>query len=556
MTLVDLAITAATIAIAIGILLYALKRNREMKLSVGGLISEVESLTRQIQGYGGRATFKANYRSLTEAVRGKRPLEAAWREYTSALVDLGTDGPIGATRPASLVFSSDLPYRAGIDLKRYDAVPNTLIGVGLLFTFIGLAGSIYLAQAGSGDTEQTLAALSNLLQAASFKFVTSIAAIFASLMFSASRHRILDKLDNALDRLCEVLDAMTVPATEAQLAEAARTQLEAQTGILAKRDDKLARAIASALDTTLRENLGTALDPIASQINAMGAQLGAQNVQALNDMVQRFAKELGGAARDHTDALVGLLDQAGRSMRGAPDAINAAGLRFSEVVDQGSLAFAGRINASTESLAMALTTSQGALVTLSGRMEAFANDLAALEGRLAERANAFDNSSAVASAALVSAAGRLEAAASLAAPLAQVSDQLVASAAAISTGMRGVESIGQGGVTAAAALAGTAQAYAASLDRLDATIAAVFTRIAANLEQMDRSIIAAAPYEMPGTDAPKDAKPEVRTSDDSDLKGEGDAPVDLGEAVNLDPLPNSPQPGGSPVVSLPWSPPA
>jgi hypothetical protein len=66
------------------------------------------------------------------------------------------------------------------------ALPSYFTSIGLIFTFVGLVVALYFAARGfrSGDIEEARGAILNLLNAASFKFLTSVAALTGALLIS------------------------------------------------------------------------------------------------------------------------------------------------------------------------------------------------------------------------------------------------------------------------------------------------------------------------------------------------------------------------------------
>jgi len=485
----NLWLTIAAFLIAGALVIYAWRQAAELARRVALLAAACDALSAQIESLADTRAFKARFKALAADVQGIAPLDAGWREYSAMLVDLGEGAPIGAAAPASRVFNADLAYRAGLDLRRFDEIPNRLVGAGLFFTFVGLTLSIWLANTG-GDTAHTLAALRLLLKVAATKFVTSLFAIGASLWFTWRREAILGGLDLALERLCAALDGKTVPATEAQVAEATRAELGLQTGLLAQtgRDEALAAAIAGALEKTLYSSLAGALEPVAREINAMGAQLGQQNVEALRQMVERFSAQLGGAARQHADELGGILSSAGRAMRGAPEAIDAASTRFAALIEREAQTFDARVQGVTAGLADAVGAGAAAQAALAGRMDRLAQTLGTLDERLTARLAGGDTATAETARLLADVSARLDTATRALVPIARIVERLDAAADALAQGARSVEGVGAAGNAATAAMDRAAATFGADIERLDQTVARVFDRIAVGIEGFERGV--------------------------------------------------------------------
>jgi hypothetical protein len=105
------------------------------------------------------------------------------------------------------------------NLPLAEAVPNILVGVGLLFTFffltlaIGSAAQV-INTSGTTAAENTnfINAASGLLSAAGAKFSTSLAGLFASLVWSVKLRKKLAALSLQCDEILRLIEVM-VPST-------------------------------------------------------------------------------------------------------------------------------------------------------------------------------------------------------------------------------------------------------------------------------------------------------------------------------------------------------
>lgn len=106
---------------------------------------------------------------------------AAWAAFQAdALRGRGVPG-----RPfSSFVAAEPSDAAEPDDLMR--SLPGYFTSVGLIFTFVGLVVALYFASKGfrSGDAEQAKRAIVELLNAASFKFLTSVAALISAFLIT------------------------------------------------------------------------------------------------------------------------------------------------------------------------------------------------------------------------------------------------------------------------------------------------------------------------------------------------------------------------------------
>ncbi|TWB35780.1 hypothetical protein [Nitrospirillum pindoramense] len=133
-----------------------------------------------------------------------------WRMFESTLLDAG-HGPqrraYSTIRPQEY-FSMEAMESRGLDFRFYVALPNYFVGVGLMFTFLGLVAGLYFASKGlqMGDLAQARQALGQLLAASTMKFVSSVVGIGASLVTSVVVRHWQRKVQAALDDLCRAVE--------------------------------------------------------------------------------------------------------------------------------------------------------------------------------------------------------------------------------------------------------------------------------------------------------------------------------------------------------------
>ena len=116
-----------------------------------------------------------------------------WLEYKKTLVvfEDNPDSPeFWATQDPSSFFSvSDVQAAAGLNLRAMSSFPATLTGLGITFTFVGLvlgvsaAGATLSSEMGN-ESPDLLKMIEPLLSGAGVAFITSLAGLFLSLVYS------------------------------------------------------------------------------------------------------------------------------------------------------------------------------------------------------------------------------------------------------------------------------------------------------------------------------------------------------------------------------------
>ncbi len=178
--------------------------------------------------------FSDNFYEFDLLMKEGAFLEPGWNEFveTCLLRDPRLKADIEITvRPADFVNIHDAEH-SGLDIKWFHGLSAVYVGVGLLFTFAGLVAALYFSSAainavintaaapdgGNHDTD-VQRALAQLLNTATFKFLTSIAGLGCSIVLAYLDGRWRSKIQRGFDDLCRELERCTVMVTPESIAE-------------------------------------------------------------------------------------------------------------------------------------------------------------------------------------------------------------------------------------------------------------------------------------------------------------------------------------------------
>lgn len=240
----------------------------------------------------GTASFKQRFPAIFEGLARDPVLGGPWRAYAGSFTPVpGNEQALGAAKPPQAVFDDGLFARVGLNLRFYQAVPNILVGIGLLFTFVGLVAALHFASAGvtAADVREAQGALRELLAAATFKFATSIAGLAASLVFSWREKVHLHAAQAEIRRFCGLLEERLVPLTPETLLVA---QVD-ETRRINQRLGQLSRSLIvrapEGVETRLADELTLATRPLKGALERV-----ARRFETLDE---RVAGELVAASR-------------------------------------------------------------------------------------------------------------------------------------------------------------------------------------------------------------------------------------------------------------------
>lgn len=340
----------------------------------------------------GRTAIKA----ASNITKDKNVL-AILREIESGLFDL--PGDLGA-KTYSLRFYQDIWTPRALLAKRvnlalYEAMPNILIGIGLLLTFFFLALALSEAipaikASKNSDPELIKKAISGLLENASGKFLTSISGMFCSLVWTYLSKKNLEELDDEIEDLCvamqhHVEDTGSEAAISAQI-DVLRQILEEsreQVGQLKRFETDFAVAIGEALGNKMQPAFERLTVSITNALNALTEKVGSVNEDALNTMLTRFQEAIQKHSGKEMEAFKQTLVEIAIQIKEAADKLAGAGDKTGKLIQQGSQQFGDALAEGASGLRQAASLLDQAMVTA----KATVNDMdetierAANEGR-------------------------------------------------------------------------------------------------------------------------------------------------------------------------------
>ncbi|WP_125999628.1 hypothetical protein [Sphingobium yanoikuyae] len=367
---------ATPLVLSVAILIYASLRYIRGRDELDIFDAALDRFGSRLASYDGDGVrFVADVEGLCEEFGEDRFIGHAWRGYVADLHYNERTGRVASGLPPSEFFNPRLYRHGRIDLRSFEGVPNQLVGLGLLATFLGLVAALFIARDGiQADLETSKHALRQLLGAAAAKFLTSVTALAASLTFAWLKNRRLHVTEQHIERINRELEKLVLPLSSERIAADSYAELGRQTTQLERFNQDLAVSIAEALDKRLAKTFSTALEPVQISIENMAGRLGDINQSALERMAERFAGELSGAAEEHTRRLGEMLEKAAGAIGELPGQIEAAGDSFMAAIQAGSQELATSFAAAGENLDASLLQSSEAITNavrkVAGEVEA------------------------------------------------------------------------------------------------------------------------------------------------------------------------------------------
>ncbi|ROH86240.1 methyl-accepting chemotaxis protein [Pseudomethylobacillus aquaticus] len=274
--------------------------------SIRKLNLEIEIAVNELKKLGADNRYQNFYDyfdKLDQSFKKIPSIQHAWDEFIeSVFIDTPNRRIFISHRPAEY-FNRNAILNSKLNLPQFLAFPNYLIGLGLFFTFIGLAAALHVAQEGLADGKGQ-DALKNLLAVASVKFISSIAGVGSSLVLSWVQRSRLKNFQNNLNQFTRLLEEYTeYKSTEKLLHE---NYAEQQKHTLALNDmaTNISNGIGEVLSNQLPASVAAALEPLANEIRNLAQKFTGSSENALEKVLQEFLAQLRQSSGDDMNGLI------------------------------------------------------------------------------------------------------------------------------------------------------------------------------------------------------------------------------------------------------------
>jgi methyl-accepting chemotaxis protein len=321
---------------------------------------QVRRRIRAVRNIPGKVEFAERLPQVEKLMLGTKHLRHSWQKFRETLIEPSPDEGGGqkvirnTARPQNYFNTAE----AGLRFPLYRAMPNLLVGIGLLLTFFGLVTALYfttVAIKGAADLAASQNALRDLLYAASFKFYTSIAGLGGSIVLTLVLRYGTSAVENTFDALASTLESKLVFITPESIAFNQYREAQEQTKNLKLFNTEVAisvgRRIEEALAATLPTYLAQAMAPIGKSLDEVANKLTSMNEGAIGEMAGSFVDKLQGATGEQMQGLASTLGELGTSLERIKHGMNESGSalenvsrKISEVISE----TASRMTASSE----------------------------------------------------------------------------------------------------------------------------------------------------------------------------------------------------------------
>lgn len=337
-----------------GIVLLLASPNLRTALIIGFLLAGFAAFS--YQGYRKLSEQAMRDLSRIEKLSAASSTDALWQELekkplSNEILDQAMKDYLAAfmKHPVSRIYHPRLPSSAflndrvlsrAVDLSLHQTLPNILVGTGILFTFLGITLALSTASGAliGASPESMNGALQDLFSSVSIKFITSIAGLASSIVYTFSEKHRTSRLKDQLHRGCRSLDDSWPPLNfEETLLDTVIQGNDPETGrrmgeaseALARAGDQMGPQLAKLVETqsrmtpealgdrvgeVIRDHLGPVFADIRDELKALRAIKADQGQEILQQLVTSLRVEV-------LEPMAGKLDQSAEVTRQAGEAV-------------------------------------------------------------------------------------------------------------------------------------------------------------------------------------------------------------------------------------------
>jgi hypothetical protein len=244
-----------------------------------------------------------DHHTITDEIYSKHPdshISSIWKEFEESLVI--KDDYVENTLDAGHFFNENTLGPSLFSRDSFKGISNLLVGIGVLFTFVGLVVGLQGLDIGSDNIELLKQGIASVVNGAKISFVSSIFGIFFSVVFSGIYLNHKTKLRDKIFKLQNAID-FRYPRTnpEKSLAEIRdySKQTEVHLGALSETlGDKLqsvVREMGQEIRLGVESSLSSTIAPYMEKI-ADKAMNSSEN--AFEKIVEEFLDKVGKAGEE------------------------------------------------------------------------------------------------------------------------------------------------------------------------------------------------------------------------------------------------------------------
>ena len=329
------------------------------RTSFGPMLKEIKIASKAFAGASSSTEFPDKFDEVDDQLRELKSFNLPWQEFKETLLQIesiqsDTPNTWYNTRRPKEYFNIETLDRGSSRFLNLEAYPNIFVGLGLLFTFVGLIAAIdeagQLISNNAQNNESAIDALQGMLTIASVKFLTSISGILSSILLTLSFRGRKTTLDIEIRKLNERIENCV------EFLPNEKLQIKTVEAI-----SSLSSSIAKGVSDGVTKTVGNELKSFADAISGFTRTFNAptKGVDQFKDSYQLALKELKTSVKENlgqvSSSFDGFRKNAETSLNQASNELMDANLRIASKMKDSLLDLSedlgGKIENATETAA-------------------------------------------------------------------------------------------------------------------------------------------------------------------------------------------------------------
>lgn len=294
---------------------------RNFKVKIAKINAQLNEKIAILEKIKNKSEFVLKFTEIDKEFLNSSILSNSWKEFKNTLLMPGshpieTDCIVNTQYPYSF-FTEITIVKPFINLNYFNSIPNKLTGLGIMGTFLGLVAGIYLAASGitSNNMDEAKIALSHLLDGASLGFLTSIAGLGSSLVFSWREKAKIYKLAKQINKINDLLEAHTQFVNTELLSCLILVENKKQSHIFSDLSLQISKNIGIELEGKVSNPLIETLNKIQVSLEVLNDNQVKASDETIKQLIEEFGQKISGAAGREMRAFASVLQRMSAELR-------------------------------------------------------------------------------------------------------------------------------------------------------------------------------------------------------------------------------------------------
>jgi len=308
------------IVVAFCLITLAVASSVRMYLASNAAKREAQRAIEAIRDFETPSEFTEHYAEVNEKLSKERGFSDTWKEFSKTLIPPleHIDSPdfrvYRSTKRPNDYFDSTHVLR---NVRPFFLESENLIGLGLIFTFLGLIAALLHAGLNLGGTnaDDVERVIRELLSTAGAKFFASLGGVGGALIQTVCKVSFSDSAENELKRFITKLESLLPFANLEKIAAEQYAHAVRQTARLEEMGAEITLAIGSRIENALtampdlmKGAMTDAMAPTNDRLEKLSDGIGNTSTDAIGKLVQQFTEQLTGAGEQTMNQVVSQLE--------------------------------------------------------------------------------------------------------------------------------------------------------------------------------------------------------------------------------------------------------